>query len=302
MTLFQIIQKHGLDQIGGGPSSSDYLEFRKTVVTSILATDMALHGDYVEKIHAQAQRISQGNFQSLDDASCQNERLILCSALIKCADISNVTRPFLRAARWAELLVQECVSQGDLERAMGLPSLPMNDRDKIVLEDSQIGFIRFVALGLFESVCKVLPEMSFTVEYIHSNLKRWEKRKSASHDSGVGSLTDNDPLEQVGCKRRSNSLDCHTNAVEVLRKRLSLDTGYHRHHAAAAMAAAARRRSAGSIPECEAVFHKLPTMPAYARIDHVENENTPAMDHHHHHHHHHHEYEGGPVFCQCTIQ
>lgn len=66
------------------------LEFRKTVVTSILATDMALHGDYVEKIHAQAQRISQGNFQSLDDASCQNERLILCSALIKCADISNV--------------------------------------------------------------------------------------------------------------------------------------------------------------------------------------------------------------------
>lgn len=66
------------------------LEFRKTVVTSILATDMALHGDYVEKIYAQAQRISQGNFQSLDDASCQNERLILCSALIKCADISNV--------------------------------------------------------------------------------------------------------------------------------------------------------------------------------------------------------------------
>lgn len=56
--------------------------------------------------------------------------------------------------------MQECVSQGDLERAMGLPSLPMNDRDKIVLEDSQIGFIRFVALGLFESVCKVLPGKS----------------------------------------------------------------------------------------------------------------------------------------------
>ena len=142
--------------------------------------------------------------------------------------------------------------------------------------------------------------MTFTVEYIQSNLKRWENRKSASHDSGVGSLTDGDTLETVGCKRRSNSLDCHTNAVEVFRKRLSLDTGYHRHHAAAAaMAAAARRRSAGSIPECEPVFHKLPTMPAYARIDHVDHESTaPAMDHHHHHH----DYEGGPVFCQCTIQ
>lgn len=52
------------------------------------------------------------------------------------------------------------MSQGDLERAMGLPSLPMNDRDKIVLEDSQIGFIRFVALGLFQSVSKVLPGKS----------------------------------------------------------------------------------------------------------------------------------------------
>jgi hypothetical protein len=30
--------------------------------------------------------------------------------------------------------------------------LPMNDREKIILEDSQIGFIRFVALGLFEIV------------------------------------------------------------------------------------------------------------------------------------------------------
>lgn len=73
------------------------LEFRKTVVTSILATDMAHHGDYVEKIHAQAQRISQGNFQSLDDASCENERLTLCSALIKCADISNVVSFIVKA-------------------------------------------------------------------------------------------------------------------------------------------------------------------------------------------------------------
>lgn len=30
--------------------------------------------------------------------------------------------------------------------------LPMNDRSKIVLEDNQIGFINFVALGLFESI------------------------------------------------------------------------------------------------------------------------------------------------------
>lgn len=49
---------------------------------------MALHSEYVEKIKAQAQRIHK--FNELDDAACESERLLLCSAIIKCADISNV--------------------------------------------------------------------------------------------------------------------------------------------------------------------------------------------------------------------
>lgn len=61
-------------------------------------------------------------------------------------------RPFPRAFEWAQILVEEFACQGDLERELGLPVLPMNDRSKIVLEDSQIGFIKFIALGLFESI------------------------------------------------------------------------------------------------------------------------------------------------------
>lgn len=57
--------------------------------------------------------------------------------------------------------MQECVQQGDLERAMGMPSVPMNDRDKVILEDSQIGFIKFVALELFDSVRQVMPGKTF---------------------------------------------------------------------------------------------------------------------------------------------
>lgn len=32
--------------------------------------------------------------------------------------------------------------------------------------------------------------MSFTVDCIRDNLKRWENRKNATHDSGVASLSD----------------------------------------------------------------------------------------------------------------
>lgn len=122
------------------------------VITSILSTDMALHSDYVNKIKEQKQRIAESDPFEWDASRRLEERLLFCSGLIKCADISNVARPFPRAFEWAQILVEEFATQGDLERELGMDVSPMNDRTQIVLEDSQIGFIRFVALGLFESV------------------------------------------------------------------------------------------------------------------------------------------------------
>jgi hypothetical protein len=72
-----------------------------------------------------------------------------------------------------------------------MPVLPMNDREKVVLEDSQIGFIRFVALDLFQSV-NDMCEISFAVDQMQANLKKWEMRKQTTmqHDSGVSNLDD----------------------------------------------------------------------------------------------------------------
>ncbi|KAI7867749.1 hypothetical protein BDF14DRAFT_1742942 [Spinellus fusiger] len=176
MALFQLIKKHGLEECLGGSNSPDYQEFRKTVITSILATDMSLHNDYVTKIKEQAVRLPKLETRVLEEDPMP-ERLLLCSALIKCADISNVTRPFQQAEQWAELLVEEFVCQGDLERQLGMPVLPMHDRAKVVLEDSQIGFIRFVALDLFRSVKTVVPEMDFAVQHMERNLVQWEYRQ-----------------------------------------------------------------------------------------------------------------------------
>ncbi|KAI8887221.1 HD-domain/PDEase-like protein [Backusella circina FSU 941] len=188
MTLFQILRNHHiLDHL----EPTIYKEFRKIVVSSILATDMSLHAEYVSKIRDQAIRLNRTDINTLDSASLENERVLMCSALIKCADISNVARPFRSGARWAELLVEEFVSQGDLERELGMPVLPMNDREKVVLEDSQIGFIRFVALDLFQSV-NDMCDISFAVDQMQANLKKWETRKQTTmqHDSGVSNLDD----------------------------------------------------------------------------------------------------------------
>lgn len=104
---------------------------------------------------------------------------------------------------------------------------PLNDRDKLVLEDSQIGFIRFVAMGLFQRVRDVMQgkknhhhehhyhiyiymngilirfflflylEMTFAVEEMESNLQRWEHRKQNTHDSGVSTLNEKDDSRSI---------------------------------------------------------------------------------------------------------
>lgn len=160
------------------------VEFRKIIVSSILATDMAHHLEYVNKIK---------EFRHTKTGNQETDRILLCCALIKCADISNVARPFRRGAKWAQLLIQEFVCQGDLEKELGMPVLPMNDRNQVVLEDSQIGFIQFVALDLFQNVREILKEISFAVDQMQANLKQWETRKSNTmHDSGVSNLGQDD--------------------------------------------------------------------------------------------------------------
>ncbi|KAH8552541.1 hypothetical protein BGW37DRAFT_423915 [Umbelopsis sp. PMI_123] len=162
MAFFHILKKHGVDQKLGGPRSAAYTEFRKCIVNVILATDMGLHNDYVAKFRDQAERLKQnGPINLSDEKSCDQERILLFSAIIKCADIGNVSRPFKHGLRWAEVLVDEFSSQGDLERELGLPVMPINDRGKLSQEDSQIGFIKHVALPLFEVVDSIIPGKAF---------------------------------------------------------------------------------------------------------------------------------------------
>ncbi|GAB5586814.1 3' [Umbelopsis nana] len=195
MALFQIITKHKFVDTHG----PEYMEFRKTVVHSILATDMGLHADYVAKINEQLKRLRTKGLDLSDHAACEQERLIICGALIKCADIGNCTRPFMEAKRWAEVLSDEFSNQGDLERELGLPVLPVNDRGKMTLEDFQLGFIRHIAINLFQAVANVIPEMSFCVDYMQQNAKIWESRKhEGGHDSGVGdSLSEKEDADRL---------------------------------------------------------------------------------------------------------
>lgn len=49
--------------------------------------------------------------------------------------------------------------QTETEKKNGLPYAPFMDPDQVTKSSSQIGFIRFVLLPLFEAISQVLPQL-----------------------------------------------------------------------------------------------------------------------------------------------
>uniref|UniRef100_A0A0B7A0D8 PDEase domain-containing protein n=1 Tax=Arion vulgaris TaxID=1028688 RepID=A0A0B7A0D8_9EUPU len=93
------------------------------------------------------------------DFSDKEHKSVLMTVLIKVADISNEARPMTVSEPWLECLLQEFFNQSDLEKLEGLPVAPFMDREKVSKSSSQIGFIKFVLLPLFETVGKLFPQL-----------------------------------------------------------------------------------------------------------------------------------------------
>ncbi|KAI1321636.1 3',5'-cyclic-nucleotide phosphodiesterase [Mortierella claussenii] len=193
MALFQVMKKHGFECFDVDSQNRKFMEFRKMVVSTILATDMGLHFDYVGKIKEQTERLRLqnlpgGRVPKPNQASIdEQERLVLCGTLIKCADISNASRPFHVAERWSTVLLQEMCNQADIEKEMavcsGSQSVPAgstkslaNDRGMQI--DSQLGFIHGFAMPLFSSVKDLIPEMGYCVDFLKINHSIWQERKT----------------------------------------------------------------------------------------------------------------------------
>lgn len=61
-------------------------DFRQILLTSVLVTDMSRHFPFVEKLTEMGERLKKNNYISNE---VKEDRLVICSALMKCGDISN---------------------------------------------------------------------------------------------------------------------------------------------------------------------------------------------------------------------
>ena len=142
----------------------------QTIIDLILATDMAKHHSSLQKAN---QILDKGPLDMHND----DDKLMVMQLLLKCGDISNVSRPFELADKWCDVLCEEFFRQGDLEKTNGMEyTSPLNDRSHLDKPKSQIGFYTFVCLPLFQTAARALPALQVNVDQINSNLAVWKSR------------------------------------------------------------------------------------------------------------------------------
>ncbi|KAK9238741.1 hypothetical protein V1525DRAFT_455623 [Lipomyces kononenkoae] len=160
---------------------------KELIVDAVLATDMALHFDYMQKFD----RIFRHSNGLVTNDEMENARMktLLCSMLIKCADISNVARRLDISKYWGTALSMEFKKMSDLEEELGLKppaitqpdkrsTMPTNvlsqdDKESVALAKSQLFFITTFAEPLFDAVQQVVPELRHIASNIAKNRVAW---------------------------------------------------------------------------------------------------------------------------------
>ena len=75
------------------PATFDDRGMRNMMISSILSTDMGLHFDYMKKMGDLQEKLQHSNStDGWNGRMLEEQKILACSLLIKCADISNVVR------------------------------------------------------------------------------------------------------------------------------------------------------------------------------------------------------------------
>lgn len=158
-------------------SSENQLYFTNCLKEIILATDMKHHFTIKAEMDKFISRgLSSSGFE---------DRLIVMKLILKCADLSNVSRQFSTACEWAKRVVEEFLVIGDLQKEIysqqtqkGLTPPEVQkifDRERINFPESQVGFIKFIALGQFSILSTAFPSLKYIEERVASNASIWEE-------------------------------------------------------------------------------------------------------------------------------
>ncbi|KAL0207496.1 hypothetical protein P9112_012124 [Eukaryota sp. TZLM1-RC] len=167
-------------------SSQDWSSFRQVLVQCILATDMANHVSFCQRIKGLSASCSGEPLSGAEQrehlrdciASSLDNRLLVCQSILKCCDIGNPTRKFHIAKFWADSLLAEFKGQSETERVHGLQSLifPQTSESAVNLASLQISFIEHIVSPLLNSIWFLFPQLANEqLTNVENNVVKWKE-------------------------------------------------------------------------------------------------------------------------------
>ncbi|KAH8829292.1 hypothetical protein DL96DRAFT_1597541, partial [Flagelloscypha sp. PMI_526] len=142
--------------------------FRTLLRQAIMATDMRVHDNFMTNFKTALCNLSH--------TSRDARRKVLAEGIIKCADISNPTRPHRVSKYWATALVKEWTNQRHYEARLDLPPSLAPSNTPLAEAQSQLFFMKTFATPLLQLFVDAVPECRPFLDECSHNFDWWCKR------------------------------------------------------------------------------------------------------------------------------
>ena len=175
----------------------EFVELSRFLTQTILWTDFSKHKELMIQVEKLTPRIEEiladskvtgefpqsGSPAQLDEQRrvilstkfSSEERILLASFILHCADISNPGKDWPVCERWANLVMNEFFAQGDLEKNLGMVPSMNCDRELVSIAKCQVGFGQYVVKDLFNLLEKISPnEGKFLSQNLEKNQVKWK--------------------------------------------------------------------------------------------------------------------------------
>jgi hypothetical protein len=183
--MYRIMGDDDAQNIFATLKTEQWVAARKTVVSTVLATDMVHHFNMVTEIELflelhEEQDLKQRSTRAALFANSDKQTRFLLNLFMHAADISNPAKRFDVCERWAGCVMEEFFCIGDEERRRDLPVSPMFDRHDTLAPQVQVNFIEFVVGPLFAGMGRIFPELKPLGRQVCVNRRIWGEKWMAA--------------------------------------------------------------------------------------------------------------------------
>ena len=173
--FFKLLQKNPSFDVFAKLERKEQQDVRKCIIQMILATDMSVHFDYLDKFNKRFPARDANTVEPAPEVSNEDQNFAM-AMLLHCSDISNPAKPVAAYTEWTDRVIEEFYYQTDLERSNDLTiTNPFAQRNSPGIAKMQTGFIAYIVRPIFTSWCDFIPQLKeMCMPHIERNAAMWK--------------------------------------------------------------------------------------------------------------------------------